>query len=100
VIALLNDKFVPFAQTWRGPHEKWFSEASARFWKNWADDAKNVKAGQTRVGSGWLLGSQLVVTTSAGNSLTGRVGSGGVAGGPGQRTGAAGVFLRAGPERL
>jgi hypothetical protein len=79
VINLLNDKFVPFAQTWRGPHEKWFSEAQARFWKNWAADEKNVTAGQVRVGSGWVLGSQFVVTTSAGCSLSSRVGRDGAA---------------------
>jgi hypothetical protein len=75
----LNDKFIPFAQTWRGPHEKWLSDAWARFWKGWAADEKEVREGTVRVGSGWLLGTQFVTTTSAGRSLTGRVGGKGVA---------------------
>jgi hypothetical protein len=78
VIKLLNEKFVPFAQPWSGSQEKWFSEASARFWKKWADDEKNAEAGKVREGSGWLLGTQFVITTAAGRSLSGRVGEGGV----------------------
>jgi hypothetical protein len=79
VIELLNEKFVPFASAWGGAPEPWEKEARARFWKNANKDEKEIAAGQVREGSGWVIGSQFVVTTSAGRSLSGRVGRDGVA---------------------
>jgi hypothetical protein len=78
VIKLLNGKFVPFAPSWGAAREPWEADAWKRFWKNWSKDDKELAAGQVREGSGWLLGSQFVVTTSAGRSLSARVGRGGV----------------------
>src|SRR5262249_2177250 len=51
----------------------------ARFWKGWAEDSKTCKAGEVRVGCGWLLGSQFITVTAAGRNLTNRVGQGGIA---------------------
>jgi hypothetical protein len=65
VIRILNEKFVPYAPPWGRPQEKWFQEAWGRYWNNTA------KGGQGE--SGALPGTDFIVTTSAGRSLSGRV---------------------------
>lgn len=72
MIKMLDERFVPFAPPWGGTNGTWFDVAWKRFWKHATRDEREMAGGETRLGSGWVIGSPFVVVTSAETSISAR----------------------------